>query len=142
MITLTLPWPSKDLSPNARVHWSRKAKATKCARQLAVLAAFQAGWKGLQLPEGRLHLWLDFYPPTRQMPDDDNMLGRCKAYRDGLAHVLGIDDQRFISHPLVRAEPRKGGEVVSSSPARARTCTHEPTHNRWRRAGGHQPRNC
>lgn len=112
LITLTLPWPSKDLSPNARVHWSRKAKATKCARQLAVLAAFQAGWKGLQLPEGRLHLWLDFYPPTRQMPDDDNMLGRCKAYRDGLAHVLGIDDQRFISHPLVRAEPRKGGEVA------------------------------
>ncbi|MEA9580712.1 hypothetical protein VC218_17965 [Xanthomonas nasturtii] len=46
------------------------------------------------------------------MQDDDDMLGRCKAYRDGLAQVPGIDDQRFISHPLVCAEPRKGGEVV------------------------------
>lgn len=94
------------------MHWSRKAKATKAARQRTVLAAFQAGWKGMQLPTGRLHLWIDFYPPTKQISDDDNMVGRCKAYRDGLAQVLRIDDQRFISHPLVRAEPRKGGQVV------------------------------
>lgn len=47
----------------------------------------------MRLPAGRLHLWLDFYQaPGKKLPDDDNMLGRCKAYRDGIAQVLGIDD--------------------------------------------------
>lgn len=112
MIELTLPWPSKDLSPNGRVHWARKAKAAKAARADATLLAIAAGWPQMVLPPGRLHLWLEFYPPTRRMPDDDNMLSRCKAYRDGIADALGIDDQRFVSHPFVKNEVRKGGQVV------------------------------
>jgi len=109
---LVLPWPHKDLSPNGRVHWARKAKAAKGARELSLGEALAAGWKGAPLPEGRLHLWIDFYPPTRRLPDDDNMLARCKPYRDGIADALGIDDKRFVSHPYVRDTPRKGGQVV------------------------------
>ena len=112
-LELVLPWPSKDLSPNARVHWRVKAKATKAARQAAVLLAFEAGMRDAWLPEGRLDLWFDFYQaPGKKLPDDDNMLGRCKAYRDGIAQVLGIDDKRFISHPMVHEERREGGQVV------------------------------
>lgn len=40
------------------------------------------------------------------------MLGRFKAYRDGIAQVLGIDEKRFVSHPLVSSERRPGGQVV------------------------------
>ncbi|KRG63912.1 hypothetical protein ABB26_10050 [Stenotrophomonas humi] len=112
MKELILPWPHKDLSPNARVHWSRKAKAAKAARHLAGVAAIAAGWKGAALPGGRVHLQIDFYPPTRMRPDDDNMLARFKPARDGIADALGIDDKRFVSHPYVRDEPRKGGQVV------------------------------
>ncbi len=112
MIDLVLPWPSKDLSPNGRVHWARKAKAARNAREDARLLARLACWHEVILPPGRLHLWLDFYPPTRRMPDDDNMLSRCKAYRDGIADALGIDDKRFVSHPMVKDEVRKGGQVV------------------------------
>jgi len=112
-LELVLPWPSKDLSPNGRVHWRVKAKATKAARQLAVVLAFEAGLRDAWLPPGRLHLWIDIYQaPGKKLPDDDNMLGRCKAYRDGLAQVLGIDDKRFKSHPDVKAERRPGGQVV------------------------------
>lgn len=112
-LELVLPWPSKDLSPNGRVHWRAKAKATKAARQTAVVLAFEAGWRDAWLPEGRLHLWIDCYQaPGKKLPDDDNMIGRCKAYRDGIAQVLGIDDKRFISHPFVRDERRPGGQVV------------------------------
>ena len=83
---LILPWPSKDLSPNARVHWRKRAKAAADARALAKPAAWATGWlPGIDLPEGRLHLWIDFYPPTRRLPDDDNMLARVKPYRDGIA---------------------------------------------------------
>lgn len=112
-LELVLPWPSKDLSPNARVHWRVKAKATKAARQAAVVLAFEAGLRDAWLPEGRLHLWFDFYQaPGKKLPDDDNMLGRCKAYRDGIAQVLGIDDKRFKSHPDVKTERRTRGQVV------------------------------
>jgi hypothetical protein len=112
-LELVLPWPSKDLSPNARVHYRVKAAATKAARQTAVVLAFEAGWRDAWLPEGRLHLWIDCYQaPGKKVPDDDNMIGRCKAYRDGIAQVLGIDDKRFISHPFVSDERRPGGQVV------------------------------
>lgn len=112
-LELVLPWPSKDLSPNARVHWRDRSKATKAARQTAVVLAFEAGWRDAWLPEGRLHLWINFYQaPRRVLPDDDNLLLRFKAYRDGIAQVLGIDDKRFISHPFVSDERRPGGQVV------------------------------
>lgn len=112
-LELVLPWPSKDLSPNARVHYRVKARATKHARQTAVVLAHEAGWRALQLPAGKLHLWVSFHQaPGKALPDDDNMLGRFKAYRDGIAQVLGIDDKRFISHPVVSSERRPGGQVV------------------------------
>lgn len=112
MKELILPWPHKDLSPNARVHWSKRAQAAKNFRASARLMAIVAGWNGRSLPEGRLHLWVTFHPPTKRMPDDDNLLSRFKAQRDGIADALGIDDKRFISHPLVSSEVRKGGQVV------------------------------
>jgi hypothetical protein len=112
MKELTLPWPDKSLSMNARVHWSVKSKATKKARKFGYFAAIQAGWVSGAEPKGRLHLWMTFYPPTKAIPDDDNMHTRFKPYRDGIADALGIDDKRFISHPLVSTEVRKGGQVV------------------------------
>lgn len=112
MNELILPWPHKDLSPNGRVHWSAKAKAGKRARAQGYIIALEGGCKLWELPKGRLHLHVTFHPPTRLLPDDDNMLSRFKPYRDGIADALGIDDRRFISHPLVSTEVRKGGQVV------------------------------
>lgn len=112
MKELILPWPHKDLSPNGRVHWARKAKAAKRARSDAACLAFHAGWRETVFPQLRIHLHVTFYPPTKLIPDDDNMLARFKPYRDGIADALGIDDKRFISHPLVSTEVRKGGQVV------------------------------
>ena len=108
---LVLPWPSKDLSPNARVHWSKKSGASAKARNDARLATIAAGWHKHILPEGRLHLWVRFYPPTKRLPDDDNMLARFKPWRDGIADALKIDDKRFVSHPFISDKPVKGGEV-------------------------------
>lgn len=112
MAELILPWPAKELSPNARVHWSVRGRAAKKARMQAGQAAVAAGWQAMPLPAGRIHLHVDFYPPTRRLPDDDNMLARFKPARDGIADALGIDDKRFVSHPRVHDEVRKGGQVV------------------------------
>jgi len=100
-LTVTLPWPSKDLSPNARVHWTRRSKVAKAYR----MACFTLCLEGkLTKPKtaGRLHLWIDFYPPDRRHRDDDNMIAAFKSGRDGIADALGIDDKRFVCHPCVK----------------------------------------
>ena len=30
---INLPWPPRELSPNARVHWAKKAKAAKAYKK-------------------------------------------------------------------------------------------------------------
>lgn len=111
MRELILPWPPRELHPNARVHWSKRAKQTKIERKAAAYLAMMAGWASERLPEGRLHLWIDFYPPDRRKRDDDGLLASMKAARDGIADALGTDDSRFVSHPWIKDEVRKGGEV-------------------------------
>lgn len=120
MSELVLPWPHRDLHPNSRVHWARKAKAIKSARHQAGLAVLRSGWQAVPFPAGRLHLWIDFYPPDRRRRDDDGLLASMKAARDGIADALGIDDARFVSHPFVKDETRKSGEVrirITGGPA-------------------------
>jgi Holliday junction resolvase RusA-like endonuclease len=104
---ITLPWPPKELSPNARKHWAAKAKAAKKYRHEAFVITRQAGivinWPG------DIHLWIKFYPPDRRRRDDDNIT--IKNARDGIADALGVDDRRFRAHPFLSDEVRPGGEV-------------------------------
>ncbi len=63
------------------------------------------------IPEGKLHLWITFFPPDKRRYDDDNIFARFKAARDGIADGLGVDDSRFVSHPLLSDKIKKGGQV-------------------------------
>ena len=97
-MNVTFPFPPSGLSPNARLHWAKKSKLTKAYRNQCHLLALEAGLRGIDW-DGKVHLWLDFYPPDKRQRDDDNMFHAFKAARDGLADALGIDDKRFVSHP-------------------------------------------
>ena len=108
---VVLSWPSRDLHPNARVHWSRRAKAAKAQRHAADVLALQAGWARMPLPDGRIHVWIDAYPPDRRHRDTDGVLSSLKSALDGIADALGVNDRRFVPHPYLHDEPRKGGEV-------------------------------
>ena len=78
------------------MHWRRKAKAVKDARQTTMLFALASGWKpGVVPTDGRLHLWVDFVPPDRRRRDLDNCIASMKAGLDGLADALGVDDNRW-----------------------------------------------
>jgi len=112
MADLILGWPAKALHPNARVHWAVRARAAREARQTAAWAT-KAAWARLTLPDGPLHLWIDFFPPDRRKRDDDGLLAAFKPHRDGIADALGIDDSRFVSHPMLRhGEVRPAGQVA------------------------------
>lgn len=106
---LILPWPPRELSPNARSHWAKKAKAAKSYRHACRIITFASGIKA---PEGRILLVLEFVPPSRQRRDDDNLVAAFKAGRDGIADALGIDDSRFTTQFSLRAEPVKDGAVI------------------------------
>lgn len=100
---INLPWPPKELNPNHKTHWAKKARIAKKYRSDCYLITKQAGininW------EGFIHLWMEFYPPDRRHRDDDNMIASFKAGRDGMADALGIDDKRIRIHPAVMDEP-------------------------------------
>ncbi len=96
MTTVTLPWPPKDLSPNARVHWAKLAKVKRAyrhaCRTLALQAGLGAAFEGGLSP---MHVSLVFYPPDRRQRDQDNMLAAMKSGLDGLADAMRIDDRKF-----------------------------------------------
>jgi crossover junction endodeoxyribonuclease RusA len=108
MNEITLPWPPKELSPNARIHWAKKSKAAKNYRHMCKILTMQSkikiDW------EGMICVYIDFYPPDKRHRDDDNMIASFKSGRDGIAEALGIDDKRFRIHPFVKDEI--GGKVV------------------------------
>lgn len=100
MIEIVLGWPPSDLSPNARLHWGKVARAKKQYRQ-ACLSVTKEQLKNEKnkknsknIPE-RLVLEMTFIPPDRRSYDRDNLVARMKAGIDGLSDALRINDKRF-----------------------------------------------
>lgn len=108
-MSLILPWPPKELSPNARIHHMRRYTIGKKYRNACWARAKQAGLK-VDF-DGPVHLWITFFPPDKRTRDDDNLIAAFKAGRDGLALALGINDSRFVTHPFISPETAAGGAV-------------------------------
>lgn len=110
MIQIQIPWPSRDLSPNGRVHWSVKAKAAKAAKEQAYWLTKEA--KGAITWDGPIHVLIEFFAPSKRRYDLDNHLAALKGHLDGIALALGVDDSRFALH-LHRGETTGGYVIVT-----------------------------
>lgn len=111
MIVITLPWPDKALWPNSyRPHWTSKAKATKAARSLALALTLEQ-LKGRQWTSKAAQLVWGFHPKTKRVPDKTNCIISTKAWEDGIADALGVNDRFFEATYFIR-EPFKGGKVT------------------------------
>lgn len=110
MREIVIPWPDRALHPNARVHWSKRSKAAKAARIAGQVLARNAGWTACAFV-GNVHVWIDGYGPDRRRRDADGLLSSLKAFLDGIADEMGVDDRLFVPHPWVKDEIRKPGEV-------------------------------
>jgi len=91
-ITITLPLPDKCLSPNARVHWAKKAKTVKTYRHDAMWACIHKSshvhkkWK-------RASYTARFYFPDARRRDADNAIASIKSALDGVADAgLVVND--------------------------------------------------
>lgn len=93
--TVELPWPPKELSPNARQHWSAAARARKAYRSRCRGVGEGAGLSALKNASERVLVALTFFPPDRRARDWDNMLASMKSGLDGLADAMGVDDSRW-----------------------------------------------
>ena len=93
MTKITLPWPPKELSPNARLHWAKLARAKKTYRETCYFVARQQ--KLAKIEANRLDVHFVFYPPTRRRIDLDNCISRMKAGIDAMALIVGVDDSRW-----------------------------------------------
>lgn len=91
--TVILPWPPKELSPNARLHWRVLALAKKAYRAACAQEAKAQGIGPMQA--NGLHVSLVFVPPNRRAFDLDGLLSRMKSGLDGLADVVEIDDSKW-----------------------------------------------
>lgn len=102
-ITIQLPFPSMQLNPNKRLHWSKLARAKKQYRQVCYHLT-----KALKLPaiptEGDLTVSMTFYPPDRRRRDRDNLVASMKSGLDGVATALKVDDCRFDPRPYLSQE--------------------------------------
>jgi crossover junction endodeoxyribonuclease RusA len=107
--SLVLPWPSRDLSPNARLHFQAKARAIKAYREGAFWLARSR--EIAANPIGEILIEIVFHQPDNRRRDLDNMLASLKAGIDGIADALSVNDNRF-AFLIRRGEKRAGGEVV------------------------------
>lgn len=98
-LTIALDIPARDCTPNASTGHSRaaavaKAQAIKAHRETAKLVAFSAIASRQLNPKKFIGYTLKHYFPSQaKTRDDDNADGACKAYRDGIADALGVDDK-------------------------------------------------
>jgi crossover junction endodeoxyribonuclease RusA len=109
-VRVSLPWPPRDLHPNARPNRWTLAKRKKAYR---IGCAWEAKAAGVTQLGGvsALAVAITFLPPDNRRRDLDGMLSAIKSGLDGLSDVVGVDDSRWeIS--IKRGEPVKLGRVI------------------------------
>jgi crossover junction endodeoxyribonuclease RusA len=117
IITVTLPFPDGNLSPNSRDRWG-KIEGVQLARASAKIETMNFinddidPFYSLLQHHPALEATIDFYPPSRRRADVDNMVAKCKSYLDGIFDALGVDDNLISQITARRHEVVKGGKVT------------------------------
>lgn len=107
MKKITIPWFDKSCSPNARVHWRKKAAEVKAQK----LEAFYIAAKIKKVDHNKnipVHIT---FKPKRMAHDLDNCLASIKAALDGIATQIGTDDKNFRPISIDFGERTKNGEI-------------------------------
>ena len=116
-LSITLPHTPRCLSPNAKLPLTQRGavvanKKKVSAKQRARHMAWAVTYKALQgqifVPNFYTVRW--FYKGPE--PDDDNVLTRCKYYKDGACSAMGIDDGRLRCRGIERIhDSARAGKV-------------------------------
>lgn len=110
-VSITIPLPPDALKPNARPHWSRKARAAKAYRKHAWAATLAATGVGPPERWRRASVQVVAYYPTARHPDPDNLIASLKSAFDGIADagLIANDKELWPERPVIlkdKANPR------------------------------------
>lgn len=117
-LTITLPWPASELSPNYHGHWKPKWRA----QQLAKSDGLAATLEGIQMDPARFRaLFADkplavrytFQPPNKRPRDRDNAEASLKHFADGIAEALQTNDHYFRPS-YAWGDVWRGGRVMAT----------------------------
>jgi crossover junction endodeoxyribonuclease RusA len=106
---IVLPFPDKALWPNGRAHYMAKARAFKKAKEAAGWAAKAAR---IRIGNSPIAIHLIVKPKAvGPAPDADNCVSACKAYLDGIAAAIGVNDRHFAA-PTVEISGERTGQFI------------------------------
>jgi crossover junction endodeoxyribonuclease RusA len=109
---IVLPFPDKILWPNGRGHHMAKHRAFQKHKQWAYWATLDALPADTRMILGPFRLRYTITPKTAHPIDKDNCIAALKAFQDGIALALKVDDSAFETPEITFADPEKPGKVV------------------------------
>lgn len=110
---IVLPYPDKLLWPNGRGHYHAIGRQKVKHRGWAMAATWEVfkGPKGIE-PTKRIPIKLTVAAkPKGPLPDKDNCSAAAKAYLDGIADALGINDRHFEA-PVVEFDAARTSQFI------------------------------
>ena len=119
-IEVELPWPNAILNPNSRPNVFLKNRVFQEHKNAAYLETrFSMKMNGvdriaLKGEESTLNIALVVRPAIKRRRDEDNLLGRCKAYIDGISKATEINDCNFhyLEQEWPGKDPQKKGSIT------------------------------
>ena len=108
-VTLELPWPPRELSPNVRVdRYTKNKKFQSYKLQAYALTLKATGNKPARPAEmtsvrPTVNVQYCLTPPDRRARDEDNFFASMKAAQDGIALALKVNDCFFHLRELTSA---------------------------------------
>lgn len=119
-ISVSLPWPDAVLNPNSRPNIYLKNRVFQEHKNAAFLETrFAMKINGvdkiiLKDDDATLNVALVVRPAIKRRRDEDNLLGRCKAYLDGISEATEINDCRFhyLEQEWPGKDPLKKGSIT------------------------------
>ena len=108
---IVLSYPHKSLWPNGRAHWAEKARQFKAAKLAAAWATKAAKVK---LGDSPIPVHIEVRPKRYgPAPDRDNAVSASKAYLDGIASALGVNDRHFAAPTVSISDERTGQFIIT-----------------------------
>ena len=108
---IVLPFPAKVLWPNGRGHHMAKHREFQKHKEWARLATLEVLPRCFKHNGEQITLKVAITPKTSHAIDADNAVASLKAYFDGIALALNVNDSTFTVPEIVFSPPKKPGAV-------------------------------
>jgi hypothetical protein len=104
--------PSRDLSPNKRLHYMALAAAKRDAKEEAFALVLQQGRPAT--PYDKAHITITWVAKDKRRRDPDNLFASMKPYIDGLvgAGLIADDSAMHVSYTLKYERGEKDDTVI------------------------------